>query len=175
MAIIITGNSLRLSQDLISRYKKITQKYFPEVYAELMEQSSTEATVAGVKTIGLPSRFTSTRGYQSVKAVISDENDWWPLSEQKEMQSAIEPFYIKNSSWIILVSTPASGFGIMRQLETTPNSPYYSCVFDYTYGLEGDHPIYDKAQLDHIRNTSPDTWAREFLCQYTSVIRGLSL
>jgi hypothetical protein len=168
---IITGNALRLSEDLISRLKGLTQRHYPEVYSELIKQSSTTAIINGVIFEGMPLRFVSLRGYDHLKAIVSDETDYYPLSQQRQLLDTIIPFVNKpnSNSHLILVSTPASAFGIMRQIESEPNSGWYSMVLDYNYGLEGPRPIFDKEKLEQTRRTNPEQWAREFECQYINI------
>jgi hypothetical protein len=170
-ACIITGNALRLSEDLISRSKGLTQRYFPEVYSELMKQSSTTSIINGVIIEGMPLRFVSLRGYDRVRAIISDETDYYPLSQQKQLLDTIIPFESKpnSNSNLILVSTPASAFGIMRQIESDPNSSWYSMVLDYNYGLEGPRPIFDKEKLEQTRKSNLEQWKREFACEYLNI------
>ena len=170
-ACIITGNALRLSEDLISRLKNITQRYFPEVYSELLKQSSTTAIINRVIFEGMPLRFASLRGYEKMRCIISDETDYYPLSQQKQLLDTIIPFENKpnSNSHLILVSTPASAFSIMRKIESSKDSGWYSMILDYTYGLEGPLPIFDKEKLMQTKKSNPEQWSREFECQYLNI------
>ena len=174
-ACIITGNALRLSEDLISRLKGLAQKYFPEVFTELQNQSSTIAVINGVIIEGMPMRFVSLRGYDRVRCVISDENDWYPISQQRQLRMTVEPLEHKpnSNSHIILVSTPASAFGVMREIESDQNSGYYSLVLTYHYGLEGPIPIFSKDKLEEARKRNPIDFAREFECQYINAANNV--
>jgi hypothetical protein len=149
----------------------LTQRYFREVYSELIKQSSTTAIINGVIFEGMPLRFVSLRGYDRVRAIISDETDYYPLSQQRQLLDTIIPFENKpnSNSHLILGSTPASAFGIMRKVESEKDSGWYSMVLDYNYGLEGPRPIFDKEKLMQTKKSSPEQWAREFECQYLNI------
>jgi hypothetical protein len=153
--IIVTGARINLAEDLILRLK--FQQNHAAVYSELMQQPSTSAIINGVKVEAFPSHLASLRGYDRVRAIISDETDYYGPAQQKELRATIEGFIGKTNSnpTIALISTPFAPGGIMQQIEQEQHSPYYKMFLTYEYGLEGDYPIYSKEQIERAKK-SPD-------------------
>jgi hypothetical protein len=83
-----------------------------------LQQPSTSAVINGVKVEAFPSHLASLRGYDRVRAIISDETDYYKPVEQKELQATIEGFIGKTNSdpTIALISTPFAPGGIMQQI-----------------------------------------------------------
>jgi hypothetical protein len=70
--------------------------------------------------------------------------------------------------YLVLTSTPNAPGGLFETIEKEPNSLYYKMVLTYEYGLEGNHPIYSKEQIEKAK-LSPD-FGREFEGKYLGQI-----
>ena len=124
-----------------------------------------------VKVEVFPSHHIDTmRGLDRVKSILSDETDYYPPFQQKELRAVMEGYIGKPNSdpTIALVSTPKAPGGLMQQIELEQNSLYYKLFFDYTYGLEGPQPIYSVAQIEQAKR-SPD-FRREYAGEYLGLI-----
>ena len=165
-----TGNRVSLAEDFILRTKRVFQRNFPVIYNELMKQSSTSATIAGIKFEAFPSHLASIRGLDRLKVVVLDEVDYYPPAQQRELRATVEGFIGKANAdpYIFLISTPQAPGMIMESIEKEQNSLYYKCFFDYHYGLEGPMPIYDQKTLEEARR-SPD-WGREYEGKYLGLV-----
>ena len=112
--------------------------------------ASTVAIVNGVKAEAFPSHHVDTmRGLDNVKFIYCDESDFFPPFQQKEVRAVMEGYIGKPNSdpHIVVVSTPKAPGGLMQQIELEPDSLYHKLHFDYTYGLQGLHPIYSQDQI----------------------------
>ena len=110
------------------------------------------------------------RGLDNVKFIMSDESDFYPPFQQKEVRAVMEGYIGKPNSdpHIVLVSTPKAPGGLMQQIELEQDSLYHKLFFDYRYGLEGPYPIYSQDQINKAR-LSPE-FPREYELQYLGVV-----
>jgi hypothetical protein len=155
---IVTGPRIDLSEDLIARFKGLFREQFPNDRTQ-----STVAFLNGVKVEAFPSHHVDTmRGLDNVKFIISDESDYYPLFQQKEVRAVMEGYIGKPNSnpTIVLVSTPKAPGGLMQQIELEQDSLYHKLFFDYHYGLQGPYPIYSEEQIRQAR-LSPE-FGREY-------------
>ena len=166
---IITGPRLDLSEDLIARFKGLFNRDF------LLNDrtASTVAYLNGVKVECFPSHhFSTMRGLDNVRFIMSDESDYYPLFQQHEVRAVMEGYVGKPNSnpTIVLVSTPQSPGGLMQQIELEEDSLYHKLFFDYHYGLQDPYPIYSQAQ-EQIQNArlSPE-FGREYELQYLGLV-----
>jgi hypothetical protein len=167
---IVVGPRIDLAEDWISRFKSLFLEHFPAVYSELNKQPSTIAILNGVRIEAFPSHHVDTmRGLDKVKCIMSDETDYYPPFQQKEVRAVMEGYIGKPNSdpHIILVSTPKEPYGLLQQIELEQNSLYYKMYLTYEYGLEGPNPIYSKEQIERAR-LSPD-FPREYEGKYIGV------
>ena len=84
---------------------------------------------------------------------MSDESDFYPLFQQKEVRAVMEGYIGKPNSdpHIVLVSTPKAPGGLMQQIELESESLYHKLFFDYHFGLEVPYPIYPRIQIGKAR------------------------
>ena len=165
---IIVGPRLDAAQDLLARFKRLFDKVSPGLFDR---SSSTVAILNKCRVEVFPSHHVDTmRGLDRVKFILSDETDYYPPFQQKEVRAVMEGYIGKPNSdpQIVLVSTPKAPGGLMQQIELEQNSLYYKLFFDYTYGLEGPQPIYSLEQIEQAKR-SPD-FAREFKGEYLGLI-----
>jgi hypothetical protein len=101
---------------------------------------------------------------------MSDESDYYPPFQQKEVRAVMEGYIGKPNSdpHIVLVSTPKAPGGLMQQIELEQDSLYHKLFFDYHFGLEGPYPIYSQKQIDKAR-LSPE-FPREYELQYLGLV-----
>jgi hypothetical protein len=168
---IVVGPRIDSAEDLIARFKGLFQIVSPSVYSELTRQQSTVAIINGVRVEAFPSHHVDTmRGLTNVRFILSDETDFYPPFQQKEVRAVMEGYIGKPNSDpnIVLVSTPKAPGGLMQQIELEQDSLYHKLFFDYRYGLEGPYPIYSQEQIDKAR-LSPE-FPREYELQYLGVI-----
>jgi hypothetical protein len=163
---IVTGPRIDLAEDLIARFKALFGN-------QKDRTQSTVAIVNGVKVEAFPSHHVDTmRGLTNVKFILSDETDFYPPFQQKEVRAVMEGYIGKPNSdpHIVLVSTPKAPGGLMQQIELEPEDTclYYRIFFDYHYGLEGPYPIYSQEQIDEAKR-SPE-FGREFELQYLGLV-----
>jgi hypothetical protein len=164
---IVTGPRIDLAEDLIARFKGLLQENFGQ-------NDRTQSTVAianGVRVEAFPSHHVDTmRGLDNVKFIMSDESDFYPPFQQKEVRAVMEGYIGKPNSdpHIVLVSTPKAPGGLMQQIELEPNSLYHKLFFDYTYGLQGPYPIYSLDQIEKAKQ-SPE-FEREYSLKYLGLI-----
>ena len=169
---IVTGPRLDLAEDLIARFKGLFSKI-----AESAISDRTQSTIAylnGVKIEAFPSHHVDTmRGLDNVKFIISDESDYYPLFQQKEVRAVMEGYIGKPNSnpTIFLVSTPKAPGGLMQQIELEPDSLYHKLFFDYSYGLQGPYPIYSEELIRKAR-LSPE-FGREYELQYLGLVGNI--
>ena len=160
---IVVGPRINSAEDLIARFKTL--------FGNMKDRSqSTLAMVNGVRVEAFPSHHVDTmRGLTNVKFILSDETDFYPPFQQKEVRAVMEGYVGKPNSdpHIVLVSTPKAPGGLMQQIELEQDSLYHRLFFDYHYGLEGPYPIYSLEQIDKAR-LSPE-FPREFELQYLGV------
>jgi hypothetical protein len=124
-----------------------------------------------VKVEAFPSHHVDTmRGHDNVKFIMSDESDYYPIFQQREVRAVMEGYIGKPNSnpTIILVSTPKAPGGLMQQIELEPDSLYHKLLFDYHYGLQGPYPIYSE-ELISKAILSPE-FGREFELQYLGLV-----
>jgi hypothetical protein len=167
---IIVGPRIDAAEDLIARFKFLFRENFPAIYSELVRQPSTIAILNGVRVEGFPSHHVDTmRGLDKVKCIMSDETDYYPPFQQKEVRAVMEGYIGKPNSdpHIVLVSTPKEPGGLLQQIELEQNSLYYKMFLTYEYGLEGPYPIYSKEQIERAKK-SPD-FPREYEGKYIGV------
>ena len=139
-----TGPRIDLAEDLIVRFKGL--------FGDLQNDrtASTVVFLNGVKVEAFPSHHVDTmRGLDNVKFIMSDESDFYPPFQQKEVRAVMEGYIGKPNSdpHIILVSTPKALGGLMQQIELEQDSLYHKLFFDYKFGLEGPYPIYSQNQI----------------------------
>jgi hypothetical protein len=110
------------------------------------------------------------RGLDNVKFIMSDESDYYPLFQQKEVRAVMERYVGKpnSNSTIILVSTPKAPDGLLQQIELETDSLYHKLFFDYHYGLEGPYPIHSQEQIQKAR-LSPE-FGREYELRYLGLV-----
>lgn len=101
---------------------------------------------------------------------MSDESDYYPPFQQKEVRAVMEGYIGKPNSnpTIVLVSTPKAPGGLMQHIELEPDSLYHKLFFDYHYGLEGPYPIYSEEQIQKAR-LSPE-FGRKYELQYLGLV-----
>jgi hypothetical protein len=106
------------------------------------------------------------RGLDKVKCIMSDESDYYPTFQQKEVRAVMEGYIGKPNSdpHIIICSTPRNPNGLLQEIELEQNSLYYKMFLTYEYGLEGPLPIYSKLQIMQAKK-SPD-FPRKFEGKY---------
>jgi hypothetical protein len=168
---IVVGPRNDAAEDLISRFKSLFRENFPGIYSELIRQPSTAAILNGIRVEGFPSHHVDTmRGLDKVKCIMSDETDYYPSFQQKEVRAVMEGYICKPNSdpHIILVSTPKEPGGLLQTIELEQNSLYFKMFLTYEYGLEGPYPIYSKEQIERAKK-SPD-FPREYEGLYLGVI-----
>jgi hypothetical protein len=163
---IVVGPRIDSAEDLISRFKALFGN-------QKDRTQSTVAIVNGVKVEAFPSHHIDTmRGLTNVKFILSDETDFYPPFQQKEVRAVMEGYIGKPNSdpHIVLVSTPKAPGGLMQQIELEPEDTclYHRLFFDYHYGLEGPYPIYSQEQIDKAKR-SPE-FGREFELQYLGLV-----
>jgi hypothetical protein len=166
---IITGPRLDLAEDLITRFKALFQRNNINGISD--RTASTVAFLNGVKVEAFPSHHVDTmRGLDNVRFIISDESDFYPAFQQREVRAVMEGYIGKPNSdpHIVLVSTPKAPGGLMQQIELESDSLYHKLFFDYRFGLEGPYPIYSQTQID-IARLSPE-FPREYELQYLGVV-----
>jgi hypothetical protein len=164
---IVTGPRIDLAEDLIARFKGL----FKENFAQNDRTASTVAIINSVKVEAFPSHHVDTmRGLDNVKLILSDETDYYPPFQQKEVRAVTEGYIGKPNSdpHIVLVSTPKAPGGLMQQIELEQDSLYHKLFFDYTYGLEGPYPIYSLDQIEKAKQ-SPE-FEREYNLKYLGLI-----
>src|SRR5215207_4122316 len=126
---VVVGPRIDLAQDLIDRFKKLFLRNFPDIYSELAKQGSTYSILNGVKVECFPSHHVdSLRGLDKVKMILSDESDYYPPFQQKELRAVMEGYLGKPNSGdirLILCSTPNAPNGLMQQIELEQQSLYY--------------------------------------------------
>jgi hypothetical protein len=164
---IVTGPRIDPAEDLIARFKVL----FGNLQKDRTQ--STVAIVNGVKVEAFPSHHVDTmRGLTNVKFILSDETDFYPPFQQKEVRAVMEGYIGKPNSdpHIVLVSTPKAPGGLMQQieLESSEICLYHRLFFDYHFGLEGQYPIYSQEQIDEAKR-SPE-FRREFELQYLGLV-----
>jgi hypothetical protein len=73
------------------------------------------------------------RGLDNVKWIFSDETDYYPPFQQREVRAVMEGYIGKPNSdpHIVLVSTPKAPGGLMQQIELEQDSLYYKLRFGY--------------------------------------------
>jgi hypothetical protein len=168
---IVTGPRIDLAEDLIARFKGLFAKVAPNLF------DKTRSTIAILNQITLaafPSHnVASLRGLDQVRAIISDESDYYPAFQQQEVRAVMEGYILKPNSdpHILIVSTPKAPNGLMQQIELEQDSLYYKVFLDYRYGLEGPMPIYSQAMLNEARK-SPE-WGREYEGKYLGKLGGV--
>jgi hypothetical protein len=167
---IVVGPGIDIAEDWIVRFKSLFRENFPAVYSELIKQQRTVAILNGVRVEAFPSHHVDTmRGLDKVKCIMSDETDYYPPFQQKEVRAVIEGYIGKPNSdpHIMLLSTPKNPNGLMQQIELEQDSIYYNMFLTYEYGLEGPRPIYTKERIERARK-SPD-FPREYEGKYVGV------
>jgi len=168
---IVTGPRLDLAEDLIARFKGLFRK--SEHIPISDKTASTVAFLNGVKVEAFPSHHVDTmRGLDNVKFILSDETDYYPPFQQKEVRAVMEGYIGKPNSdpTIVMVSIPKAPGGLMQQIELEPSETclYHRLFFDYTYGLQGPYPIYSQEQIE-IARQSP-SFEREYNLKYLGLI-----
>jgi hypothetical protein len=166
---IVTGPRIDLAEDLIARFKGLLAELMPLNHND--RTASTVAFLNGVKVEAFPSHHVDTmRGLDNVKFILSDETDYYPTFQQKEVRAVMEGYIGKPNSdpHIVLVSTPKAPGGLMQQIELESDSLYHKLFFDYHHGLEGPYPIYSQSQIDKAR-LSPE-FPREYELQYLGLV-----
>ena len=87
---IVTGPRLDLAEDLIARFKGLL---IGRNYIIPDRTASTVAIVNGVKVEAFPSHHVDTmRGLDNVKFIMSDESDFYPTFQQKEVRAVMEGY-----------------------------------------------------------------------------------
>jgi hypothetical protein len=164
---IVVGPRIDLAEDWITRFKSLFRENFPAVYSELIKQQSTVALLNGIRVEAFPSHHVDTmRGLDKVKCIMSDESDYYPTFQQKEVRAVLEGYIGKPNSdpHIMICSTPRNPNGLLQEIELEQDSLYYKMFLTYEYGLEGPSPIYSKEQIEQAKK-SPD-FPREYKGQY---------
>jgi hypothetical protein len=165
---IIVGNRISLAEDLIARLKGLFDKVAPGLYDRT---NSTEAVINNVVVSAFPSYHSEAmRGLVNTKLILSDETDYYPSFQQREVRAVLEGYLAKpnSSPQILLVSTPKDPLGLMAHIENEVDSLYEKIFLDYKYGLEGPYPIYSKEQIE-IAKKSPE-FGREYQGLYSGVV-----
>jgi hypothetical protein len=172
---IITGPRIDLAEDLIARFKGLFDPIFSRARTDKKisfdRTASTVAFLNGVKVEAFPSRHVDTmRGLDAVRFILSDETDFYPAFQQREVRAVMEGYIGKPNSdpHIVLVSTPKAPGGLMQQIELESDSLYHKLFFDYHHGLQGPYPIYSQTQIDQAK-LSPE-FPREYELQYLGVV-----
>jgi hypothetical protein len=157
-----------LAEDLIARVKGLFDKIAPGLYDRT---KSTEAIINNVTVSAFPSYHSEAmRGLVNTRLILSDETDYYPAFQQREVRAVLEGYLAKpnSSPQILLVSTPKDPLGLMHQIEEEADSLYERVFLDYQFGLEGPHPIYDSEQIE-LAKKSPE-WGREYCGLYSGIL-----
>jgi late competence protein required for DNA uptake (superfamily II DNA/RNA helicase) len=109
---IVTGPRIDLAEDLLARFKGLFTRV--ENNSASDRTASTVAFLNGVKVEAFPSHHVDTmRGLDNVKFILSDETDYYPPFQQKEVRAVMEGYIDPH---IVLVSTPKAPGGLMQQI-----------------------------------------------------------
>jgi hypothetical protein len=107
-----------LAIDLISRFKGlIIQSPFVSSEDHYNRTQNTVAEINGVRVEAFPSHtIASMKGLVGLRWIISDESDFYPKGQQKEVRAVLEGYIGKPNSdpHIVMVSTPKSPGGLME-------------------------------------------------------------
>jgi late competence protein required for DNA uptake (superfamily II DNA/RNA helicase) len=117
---IVVGPRIDAAEDLIARFKSLFRENFPAIYSELIRQPSTIAILNGIRIEAFPSHHVDTmRGLDKVKCIMSDETDYYPPFQQREVRAVMEGYIGKPNSdpHIVLVSTPKEPGGLLQTIE----------------------------------------------------------
>ena len=70
------------------------------------------------------------RGLVNVRLIFSDETDFYPPFQQREVRAVLEGYLVKpnSSPQILLISTPKDPLGIMNQIEEEEDSLYEQII-----------------------------------------------
>jgi hypothetical protein len=163
-AIVITGNRLEMSIDIIRRLKRL----IANTGVELKPTRETLLEFHDTRISALPSKaLSSLRGYEKVSWIIADEADYWTASEGQQLRATVEPFQAKSNPVCCLLSTPRAMWGLFWQLEQEKNSLYKKLYIPYNKALG---TIFSFSEIAEAKK-SP-SFEREFNLSYTAGIEG---
>ena len=157
--LILTGNRIQLSQDIIARFKAL----FP---SQLPETEKSAAIINNVRVEAFPSFHSSAaRGYTDVRFLLVDEAAFWPPHQITEMMGVVSGYQSKPNAapQTVFCSSPNRPGDMMHQL-MLDDSNYHRLWFDYKFGLEGEYPIYSQSQIDESINTREFPREMELQC-----------
>jgi hypothetical protein len=163
-AIVITGNRLEMSIDIIRRLKRL----IANTGVELKPTRETLLEFHDTRISALPSKaLASLRGYENVSWIIADEADYWTASEGQQLRATVEPFQAKSAPVCCLLSTPRAMWGLFWQLEQEKNSMYKKLYIPYKKALG---TIFTYEEIAEAKK-SP-SFNREFDLSFTAGIEG---
>jgi hypothetical protein len=93
---IVVGPRINSAEDLIARFKAL----FGDLQKEKERTQSTVVIVNGVRVEAFPSHHEGTmRGLTNVKFILSDETDFYPPFQQKEVYHYSQPFPLRENMY----------------------------------------------------------------------------
>lgn len=162
-AIIITGNRLEMSIDIMRRLRNLVPPY-----VEIKPTRETIFEFNGCRVTCIPSHaLSSLRGYERISWIIADEADYWSAAEGQALRAVVEPFKVKSDPICALLSSVRTMFGLFYQIENEKNSMYHKIFIPYTKALG---TIFTE-EISEVRKNSP-SFEREFNLSYTTGIEN---
>ena len=157
---IVTGPRVDLAIALIDRMKKLFESK-AQIYFDSKE---TVLELNGVHIEAFPAHhIDSMRGLPSVKAILLDEADFFPIGQQQDARDVSERYIGKSNPYIVMVSTPNQPGGLFEQIEreSADKCLYTRLYLDYTYGLD---KIYSQSEI--LKAQASPSFAREYDLHY---------
>lgn len=150
---IVTGPSIDLAIDLISRIKDLFGK-------DKFDTKETVVVLNNVVIKAYPSHHVSTMRGKNPSFLLIDEADFFPPGQQQEVRTIAERYIAKSDPIIALVSTPNLPGGLFDQMERE-DQMYHKVFLPYTVGLG---TIYWPEEIEQAKK-SP-SFEREYNLKY---------